>query len=140
MPLSREEFDAVYGRVPRLNVEVVLRTPDGVVLTLRDIEPCKGQWHLPGGTVRFGETLVAAVRRVARAELGVEVEVGELLGYIEYPLMHANGYRGWPVGFAFQATHRSGELTGSAAGEQVGCFAEPPENTITEQAEFLRKL
>ena len=55
-PLPKDEFDWIFSRVPRLTVEVVISEPGrGVLLSLRDIEPCRGMWHLPGGTVRFGE-------------------------------------------------------------------------------------
>jgi ADP-ribose pyrophosphatase YjhB (NUDIX family) len=141
-PLSRDEFDAIYARVPRLTVEVLLELPDGLVLTRRDIEPCKGQWHVPGGTVHFGESLPAAVRRVAAVELGVEVTVGALVGYIEYPRMHADGYPGWPIGMAFTVTRVSGDLSGSDMGTEVACFrpepASVPDDIIAEQGEFLR--
>jgi ADP-ribose pyrophosphatase YjhB (NUDIX family) len=40
----------------------------GVLLALRDVDPCRGMWNLPGGTVRFGEPLVDAVKRVAADE------------------------------------------------------------------------
>jgi ADP-ribose pyrophosphatase YjhB (NUDIX family) len=139
LPFSRAEFDRIYSRIPRLNVEVILRTADGVVLTKRSIEPCKGQWHIPGGTVRFAESLPAAVRRVARDELGVEVSVGQLLGYIEYPQMVAAGYRGWPVGFAFAAELVGGRLHAADQAEEIGCFSRVPPNTITEQASFLEQ-
>lgn len=137
-PLSRQEFDAIYSRVPRLTVEVLLELPAGLVLVRRDIEPCLGQWHIPGGTVRFGESLAAAVRRVAAAELGVEVTPGALVGYIEYPAMHADGYPGWPVGIAFTATRVGGELSGSEMGAEVACFRTVPDDIIAEQGEFLR--
>jgi ADP-ribose pyrophosphatase YjhB (NUDIX family) len=137
-PLSRAEFDAIYGRVPRLTVEVLLELDEGLVLARRDIEPCVGQWHIPGGTVFFGESLAGAVQRVALAELGIEVTVGELVGYIEYPKMHADGYPGWPIGMAFTATRVSGDPTGSEMGSEIACFREVPADIITEQGEFLR--
>jgi ADP-ribose pyrophosphatase YjhB (NUDIX family) len=137
-PLPSDEFDAIYARVPRLTVEVLLELPDGLVLARRDIEPCVGQWHLPGGTVRFGESLPTAVRRVAATELGVEVTVDALVGYIEYPTMHANGYAGWPVGMAFTATRVSGEPSGGEMGAEVACFRTVPDDIIAEQGEFLR--
>ncbi|CAI7973518.1 NUDIX hydrolase [Frankia sp. Hr75.2] len=139
-PLSRRDFDDIYARVPRLCVEVVIQEPDGVLLVRRDIEPCRGEWHLPGGTVFFGESLPAAVSRVAARELGVSIVVGDLLGYIEYPYMAAAGYRGWPVGIAFEATVVGGRLIGSDEGRQVGFFSEIPPDTIIEQADFLRTL
>jgi ADP-ribose pyrophosphatase YjhB (NUDIX family) len=138
-PLSRAEFDAIYQRVPRLTVEVVVRTGDGVVLTRRAIPPCQGQWHIPGGTVWFGETLPAAVYRVARHELGVEVQIHRLLGYIEYPKMAAEGYRGWPIGIAFEVGIVGGTVHAGDHTEEVGVFRAVPPNTISEQEEFLNR-
>ncbi|GAA0794646.1 NUDIX hydrolase [Spirilliplanes yamanashiensis] len=139
-PLSRAEFDAVYARVPRLTVEVVLRGAAGVVLTRRSVEPARGLWHLPGGTVHFGEPVTAAVRRVARAELGVDVLVGALLGWIEYPGLHAAGYPGWPVGLAFAATLDGGVPVAADQADAVGWFRSVPPDTLAEQAAFLRNL
>ena len=65
-PLAQDEFDWIFSRVPRLAVEVVIASRKrGVLLALRDFGPCRGLWHLPGGTVRFGEPVTEAVRRVA---------------------------------------------------------------------------
>ena len=103
-PLPKGEFDSIFSRVPRLTVELVITSPErGVLLQLRDSEPCKGTWSLPGGTVRFGEPAVEAVQRVARDELGLAVSVGPLLGYIEYPSHYDNGLDS-PVGLAFATT------------------------------------
>ena len=83
-PLSKDEFDRIFSNVPRMTVEVLVTSEGrGVLLALRDVDPCRGMWNLPGGTVRFGERLVEAVRRVAADELGIRVRVGPLLGYIE---------------------------------------------------------
>ncbi|MFC8846778.1 MULTISPECIES: NUDIX hydrolase [unclassified Micromonospora] len=136
-PLPPAEFAAIYARVPRLTVEVVVTTPSGVVLTRRSIDPCRGQWHLPGGTVRFGELLPDAVRRVARNELGVEVAVLRMLGYLEYPGMHQDGYAGWPVGIAFEAAVVAGELVAGDQADEVGTFRCVPTGTIPDQAAFL---
>jgi ADP-ribose pyrophosphatase YjhB (NUDIX family) len=82
-PLTAEEFESIYSRVPRLTVDIVVRNSGGaVLLTKRTIPPCVGQWHLPGGTVRFGEALLDAVRRSAARELGIEVHQAAPNGYI----------------------------------------------------------
>ncbi len=133
-PLPQDEFDWIFSRVPRLTVEVVITEPRrGVLLSLRDIEPCRGMWHLPGGTVRFGEPAVEAVRRVAEAELGLTVAVGELLGYIEYPSHYEHGLDS-PLGLAFAADAADG------VDAPAGCewFRALPENMHEEQKSFLR--
>jgi ADP-ribose pyrophosphatase YjhB (NUDIX family) len=135
--LPREEFFAIYRRVPRLCVEVILVDPvRGVLLMLRDIPPNVGAWHIPGGTVLFGERLVDAVRRVARDELGLEVGVGELLGYIEYPSHYENGLDS-PVGLAFQCTLDGPGQTAGDLAEGVEWFTRLPAGLYAEQRDFL---
>ncbi len=137
--IPKVEFDSIFSRVPRLTVEVIIDSPHGIILSKRAIEPCIGQWHIPGGTVRFNESLEDAVKRVAKDELDVEVEVKKLLGYIEYPEILKTGYKGWPVGIAFKATILRGNPSGGIQGEEIGYFKQTPENTIIEQAKFLDK-
>jgi len=130
-PLPKDEFDRIFSRVPRLTVEVLITSEEqGVLLALRDVDPCRGMWNLPGGTVRFGERLVEAVRRVAADELGVSVRVGPLVGYIEYPSHYENGLDS-PVGLVFRAepldkAHPHGQW-----------FTALPENMHLEQKAFL---
>lgn len=137
--LSADEFRSIYSKVPRLTVEIVLRSDDGVLLTLRDIEPCKGLWHLPGGTVRFGEKLTEAVRRIARRELGIEVGATRLLGYIEYPSHYENGLDS-PVGIAFEITGYAGRVQVNGEASRFGWFADLPTEMHREQTEFLHSV
>lgn len=139
-PIPPAEFDAIFAKVPRLTVEVIIRTSQGIALAKLPLKyKQREQWCLPGGTVRFGESLTTAVRRVAKDELGVIVDAGKLLGYIEYPSLLKAGYRGWPVGIAFEATTSRGKLTVDDEGEPVQCFREIPQNTQREQSMFLIK-
>ncbi|MGO9898432.1 MAG: NUDIX hydrolase [Solirubrobacteraceae bacterium] len=132
-PLPKAEFDWIFARVPRLTVEVVIAEPGrGVLLSLRGIDPCKGMWHLPGGTVRFGEPAVDAVKRVAHAELGLTVDVGELLGYIEYPSHYEHGLDS-PVGLAFATQIAEPHELPSAC----RWFTDLPANMHDEQKAFL---
>lgn len=137
-PLPQDEFDWIFRRVPRLTVEVVIPSSDrGVLLALRDSGPCKGLWHLPGGTVRFGEPVVEAVSRVARDELGLTVNVGELLGYIEYPSHYDNGLDS-PVGLAFRAQPSIADLPDERPlRSECAWFTTLPEKMHDEQRDFL---
>lgn len=132
-PLAQEELHSIFSRVPRLTVEVVLVSLDhGVLLQLRDAGPCKGLWSLPGGTVRFGEPVLDAVKRVARDELEITVSVDELLGYIEYPSHYNHGLDS-PVGLAFSVR----KLHGREAPRHCEWFRVLPDSMHDEQRAFL---
>ena len=129
-PLPKNEFDRIFSRVPRLTVKVLISSEgQGVLLELRDVDPCRGIWNLPAGTVRFGERLVDAVRRVAADELGVSVRVGALLGHIEYPSHYENGLDS-PVGLVFPAEPRD------QAEPQGQWFTALPEDMHEEQTGY----
>ena len=135
--LPEEEYHAIYRRVPRLCVEVVIVEPSrGVLLKLRDIPPNVGAWHIPGGTVLFAESLEDAVKRVARDELGFQVEPQDLLGYIEYPSHHRNGLDS-PVGLAFRARRSAVSPADGALPDGCQWFHRLPTGLYAEQREFL---
>ena len=116
-----------------------LKTKKGEVhLTKRNIEPCKGLWHLPGGTVRFGEPLTDAVKRIAERELGITPTNTMLLGYIEYPSHYLNGLDS-PVGIAFAITEYEGELKVNEEATDSGWFNELPKEMHDEQRDFLKE-
>ncbi len=135
-PLSQQEFETIYSKVPRLTVEIILANEQGVYLTKRSIEPCRGLWHLPGGTVRFGEPLVEAVKRIAARELGINVSSSELLGYIEYPSHYLKGLDS-PVGIAFKVASYEGKVIANVEAEDSDWFSELPEVIHEEQRQFL---
>jgi len=139
-PLPQHEFDRIFSRVPRLTVEVVIACNDrGVLLALRDFGPCQGLWHLPGGTVRFGEPVTQAVKRVALDELGLTVSVGELLGYIEYPSHYNNGLDS-PVGLAFRAQTSTADMPDERSLRcRCAWFTVLPGNMHEEQKKFLAR-
>lgn len=136
-PLTHKEFWEIYKKVPRLSIEIIIRSNEGVFLTMRNIEPCKGLWHIPGGTVQFGEKLTEAVSRVAKRKLGIEVKGNKLLGYIEYPSHYKNGLDS-PVGIAFEITDYEGQLKPNLETKDYGWFEKLPSKMHQEQKDFLR--
>ena len=136
--LPQPEYEAIYSRVPRLTVELVIVSSDQVLLTRRQTGACAGLWHIPGGTVRFGEPLTDAIDRVAFQELGVEVLNDGLLGYIEYP-SHLEQGLDWPVGIVF-GLHMAPSPAGRLHGEddRVAWFTTLPDDMHDEQKDFLR--
>lgn len=135
-PLSQLEFDEIYSKVPRLTVEIFVVGSDGIYLTKRAIEPCKGMWHLPGGTVRFGEPLVKAVQRIANRELSIDVSDTSLLGYIEYPSHYEAGLDS-PVGIAFSVKAYKGSIASNEEAENAKWFKKLPMSMHVEQKDFI---
>lgn len=137
-PLPEAEYKAIFQKVPRLTVEVVVNSELGVLLARRIGGPCAGLWNLPGGTVRFAEPVTDAVHRVALDEIGVDVTIDVFLGYIEYPSHARRGLDG-PVGLAFHAhlTSVEGDALATAP-DRLDWFTRLPDDMHDEQRTFLR--
>lgn len=78
--IPAQEYARIQRRVPEACVEVFLERDGGVLLVRRTNEPAKDEWFWPGTRLYKGETLEAAAHRVAREELGLEVNVTGRLG------------------------------------------------------------
>jgi ADP-ribose pyrophosphatase YjhB (NUDIX family) len=81
-----------------------------------------GRWEFPGGTVHFGETLAAAVRREFLEEYGMSVEITGLLGVSDHLLPAEQQH--W-VSVSYRARWRGGEPAIREPGKctEIGWFA-----------------
>jgi 8-oxo-dGTP diphosphatase len=68
-----------YPEHPLIGVGAVIVSGGRALLVLRDSEPLRGEWSVPGGLLELGEKLRDGVRREALEETGLEVEPGEVL-------------------------------------------------------------
>ena len=135
--LSPEEFEEIYTKVPRICVEVVIQNENGILLTKRQIEPSKGLWHFPGGGVLFGETLEETVKRIAKEELNLNVEIIKFLGTIEYP--EKQEIFGHTISLAYLVKVNPGEIKLNWQASEFGFFKEIPENTISAYKRFIEE-
>ena len=101
---------------PKLMVDVVIPSERGVVLIRRGTEPFAGQWALPGGFVKLGETVEAAAARGAAEETGLAVEVARLIGVYSEPERDPRGHN---VSVAFLVRVLSGELAAATDASDV---------------------
>lgn len=101
---------------PKVAAGVIVTIDDEVVLLKRNIEPGFGKWVFPGGYVDAGEPTDVAAVREAREEVGLEVEVNELLGILSY-----EGNRVILIVYAGQVV--GGQLQGNFESQAVETFA-----------------
>ncbi|HEX9294542.1 MAG TPA: NUDIX domain-containing protein [Polyangiaceae bacterium] len=62
---------------------VVLASGPWVLLVRRATPPMLGHWSLPGGRLRGGESITAAVEREVLEETGIRVAAGSLIEVVE---------------------------------------------------------
>lgn len=136
--LPFKEFKEIYSKVPRLAVDVVIKTPEGIVLSRRSIEPYKNMWHIPGGTLLLGESVEEAVVRVAKEETGLDVGIDKYLGYLQFNDMKENGGFGQAVSLAFLTFVEGGKIEKDGNATDIGIFKNIPKEIVDEHAKLLK--
>lgn len=140
LPFTTEEFKGIYSKVPRLCVNLVIRSDKGFIMTLRTKNGYEGLWHIPGGTVLYRESIKKAVKRIAKEELGIEISIKKFYGYLEYfSEVKGRGF-GYTVSLVFLCEPVGSEFKLDNQAEKVDFFKMPPDNTIPEQKELLENL
>ena len=134
--LPSEEFNRIYSKVPRLCVDIVVKSSEGILLTKRAIPPSIGYWHIPGGTIMHGETLEQAVKRVAEKELGVDVKIIKILGATEF-LSDKTTIMGHAVSIPHLVKVISGKIKLDNQASEYRFFKKIPGKTIPEHKKFL---
>jgi len=59
-------------------VAIVFTFEDKVLFTVRNVDPDKGKWDLPGGFIDPNETAEEAACREIKEELGIEISTSDL--------------------------------------------------------------
>ena len=79
-------------RTPFLAVDAVIFLKDRIVLIRRKNPPYEDRYALPGGFVEVGETVEDAVRREAKEETGLDIELLRLVGVYSDPGRDPRGH------------------------------------------------
>lgn len=77
------KFNLTKYQNPLPTVDAIIETPSGLVLIERKNFPYG--WAFPGGFVEYGESVEEAVRREAKEETGLDIELVHLLGVYSDP-------------------------------------------------------
>jgi 8-oxo-dGTP diphosphatase len=76
-----------FKKQPRIKTSVVACIVDEqerVLLTRRCVPPFCDQWVMPGGKIDHGESILAALHREVREEVGLEIRVEGLIDVFEH--------------------------------------------------------
>lgn len=77
--LPEEVFQFASSIVPMVNVDLLIRDENGRILLARRADKFEGMvWHIPGGIVRFQETLLHRIEQVAKKEIGQPIDINEI--------------------------------------------------------------
>ena len=110
--------ERIYFRNPKLVVTALIEEGGRVLLVLRDIEPGRGLWGLPGGYVDWNEHPEAAMVRECEEETGAEVAPRQLIA-VEHIVMGEEGI----VMLAYRAQLLGGEVRARDEVQKVAWFA-----------------
>ena len=91
---------------------IIVRGQDVLICQRHRADPYGLQWEFPGGKVKHGEGLEAALRRELREELGIEAAIGREVyrlrhrypdRYVEVIFFRIDSYRGNEVNQVFES-------------------------------------
>ncbi|MFA5086002.1 MAG: NUDIX domain-containing protein [Candidatus Paceibacterota bacterium] len=136
-PLSEKDFFDIYSKVPRLCVDLIIKSKEGILLTKRAIDPRKGFWHLPGGTVFKKEKISNAILRIAKDETGLIVMPKKFLGYIEFLNEIRSNVQFHSVSVAIEVKPTSNNFQPDENSSELKYFKKLPNKMIKEQKKFL---
>lgn len=138
-PFTYEEFKSIYSRVPRLTVDLIIKSGESVLLTLRESDGWEGQWHFPGGTVYLGQSIEDTIHRIAKEELGSEIAKFQFVGYIEYLSEKEKRGYGYSTSLAFVCEIKTNNIVLDSKASKYNYFEKIPEKIIEEQGIFLKE-
>lgn len=138
--LTDKEYKFIFSQVPRFCLDFIIVKDGKVLLAKREINPCKGFWCLPGGMVRYQETINQASERILKNELGLKPKSKKVIGYIEFPNeINKDGVPVHSVSLVFLTVLKDGEIKGSNQAYEIEFFKKLPQKTNFEQGQFLIK-
>ncbi len=113
-----------YPDRPIVAVGAIVAENGRVLMARRGKEPSYGLWSVPGGAVHLGEDLKAAARREIKEELGIEVDLTDVIEIMERVTRDPEGRIQYHyVVIDYLARHIGGEPTPSPEALEVRWIA-----------------
>jgi len=133
-----EDWRRELAKKRRGEVVFVVKQPAGLILHTKDFYP-PGTYRLPSGGVGWGESVLSALHREAREEMGLEVEVDRFLGLLEYEFRCQEETMPF-VSYVFLVREAGGELAPQDKEERILSFCQVPVAELSAVADSLRAM
>lgn len=135
--LPKEVFYLASRLTPMVNVDLLIKNAEKqTLLTWREDEYYGPGWHVPGGIVRFKETIATRINAVAASELGAKVAFKNAPLQMKEVMHPTRNTRGHFISFLYQCVllspvdpsleYRTGRVKNGAYAWHSGC----PDNLI----------
>ncbi|MEM2109423.1 MAG: NUDIX hydrolase [Candidatus Odinarchaeota archaeon] len=110
-----------FPRQPTLAVDaIIVFEPGRIVLIKRRFPPFKDFWALPGGIVKYGESVENALLREVLEETGLTVKISRLVGVYSNP---GRDPRGHVISICFLCEFSGGVLKASSDAAEIQLFS-----------------
>lgn len=93
--LGKELFEFISTLTPMPNVDLLVESEKGILFSWRDDE-CGQGWHIPGGVIRYQESLDQRLHTTAIDELGADISYDKDPIKIVELIKNDVSYREWP--------------------------------------------
>jgi len=87
MKMEDKHILEIIEATPLVSIDLIIRNPsEKVLLGKRINRPAKGYWFVPGGRIIKNETIVHALKRISKVEMGQDLstEAHSLLGAYDH--------------------------------------------------------
>lgn len=135
--LSQKDFDWVQKAVPMVCIDIIVKDNNKVLLGRRNTYPYKGLWHIPGGLLYYKEKIEDAIDRIAKREIGLDVEIIKCLPFHEYV---DEDPRGHFIGLNYIVKKIGGEIRINEYNSDLQYFDYIPEDSIPSQHPIIMEV
>ncbi len=118
--LPDEIFYYISRTTPLVNVDLLIKDEnERTLLSWRNDQYAGKGWHVPGGIVRFKETLETRVKKVAETEIGIDIRFNVVPIALNQLIHHGRNTRSHFISILYK-----GFLSGSFVPKNKGLSAE----------------
>jgi ADP-ribose pyrophosphatase YjhB (NUDIX family) len=119
----------IYNSPAPCNAVIIENNNGEILLVKRKIDPKKGYWDLPGGFIQPNEAFETSVKREIKEELGIEIEVKQIIGVYHDEYLFQNVFQP-TLGIVVSAKILNGKLSAS---DDISSYKFFPKTEVLKQ-------